>query len=360
MKEKTIVKYVEPLLHIFPLVFGLAVGISNITQQGGYVATEVDAWCSLPPGNPLRRRRALLLSAVFLAPILICIVLIVWRVVKTEKQLNNSKLKRRSSLATMEKATRSLQNTKVVLIQTSAYLISYLLSTAFLLYAGVIEDDPEWLIYTSMAMVPSQGFFNALIFFSHKVYNYRRVYSDVSRCDVIKLLFLGGSQEPILFTRISLIQCHENRRIMDIEFADEGGNELLRIEEEDIISASRSGGDVLIGDGSQRDDDLSGFQFSEVSKSNDSENLYDGNKLMSLHDTCTKGLSGSSSTFTPTQNIISSGDSQSLFRGQVDDSLNLITEDRNSIDDDNIDSQSRVSQLMSMSQENTASSSYNV
>ncbi len=48
-------------------------------------------------------------------------------------------------------------------------------------------------------LATSQGIFNALIFVSHKVYNYRRVHQDTSIRKVLALLFLGSGADDDLF-----------------------------------------------------------------------------------------------------------------------------------------------------------------
>ena len=121
-------------------------------------------------------------------------------------------------------------------------------------------DEPQWVIYLSFVLIPLQGFFNAMIFISHKVYNYRRVHKDVSRCGVIKLLFQGNTQEFFLFSRISLVRMNDNKRIVYINLSNENGSKVLHINKDDIVSASQSGGDIWIYEESKRDlDGLSGF-----------------------------------------------------------------------------------------------------
>jgi len=71
-----------------------------------------------------------------------------------------------------------------------------------------------------------QGFFNLLIFVSHKIYNYRRVHQDVSRCEVLWLLFRGSPTEPVILSRISIVQWHKREEVeyVDIEVDDDEHN----------------------------------------------------------------------------------------------------------------------------------------
>merc|ERR1712113_772204 len=123
-------------------------------------------------------------------------------------------------------------------------------------------------------MVPLQGFFNFLIFVSHKIYNYRRVHGDVTRCSVMKLLFQGDAEEPILFSNMSIVEYNQDNVVMNIVPGDEDGSGLIRVENQFIIPGSQSGGDVLYDGESQRDDDLSGFHSLVVSKANDEKSLH--------------------------------------------------------------------------------------
>lgn len=171
-----------------------------------------------------------------------------------ERELIGPNIKRKSPSANMKKASRSLQNSKVVAKQALAYLLSFI-STAGIIFVRGLIDEPLWIIYLTFALTPLQGFFNLLIFISHKLYNYRRVYSDVSRCEVIKILFgREAHDEPVLFSRISLVRYFDdNKEEMSVEICDEKGSVLLHIHKnQEIISASESGGEAHFDDESKR------------------------------------------------------------------------------------------------------------
>ena len=280
LKEKKIVKFVEPILHIAPIAFGLSVAIPPLIHDL-YNPTTWDAWCTIAATGrgketlnedwmkmKMSNIDALVtqLCITLIALISVSTALIVWRVMKVERQLQNPRIKRRSA-AQLQEATRSHGNTKVVVKQVLAYLLSFAISLGVLLVRSVIVE-PEWVIYLSFALMPLQGFFNALIFISHKVYNYRRVYGGVSRCDVIKLLFRGNADEPLLFSRIAMVRMNDDGSIIDIEVSNENGNEVLHINNDDIVSASEFGIDVFIDEESKRDMDGLSAGFSSAGEAN--------------------------------------------------------------------------------------------
>ena len=267
MREQHIVKFVEPFLHLIPLGMGLGIAIPPLVNEL-YNPTTWDAWCSISAGTAevyteqvLRLRNlknmdsmVIILVVTFFSIILICSILILWRVIRVERELLGPKIKRRGELLmsnNQEKANKSLQNSKVIAKQALAYLLSFMITAGVLFIRGLI-DEPNWMIFLSFALMPLQGFFNALIFISHKVYNYRRVYSDVSRWETLKILFKKDTQdEPVLFSRISLVRGFANNdREMDVEVSDEKGNrEILHILKSiDNVPPSHSGGEAFVDD----------------------------------------------------------------------------------------------------------------
>jgi hypothetical protein len=84
------------------------------------------------------------------------------------------------------------------------------------------ESDKDWGKIVAMdkcilVLLPVQGFFNLVIFISHKIYNYRRASnSSISTCRILRLLFLqAGTHEPVYISQISIVKK---------EFGDDDGN----------------------------------------------------------------------------------------------------------------------------------------
>jgi hypothetical protein len=72
----------------------------------------------------------------------------------------------------------------------------------------------------TLVFLPLQGFFNFIIFVSHKVYNFRRVRRDVSICQVISILFCTSAHDPCFISRISIVKQHEEEENECDEFVE--------------------------------------------------------------------------------------------------------------------------------------------
>jgi hypothetical protein len=131
-----------------------------------------------------------------------------------------------------QNAIRSMQNTRVVVIQAAAYFLSFLITLSMPILrnfpiANFKTNDNEILILRlQIVLMPLQGLFNALIFISHKIYNYRRIHPDVSRCHVLMLVFFGKADDEVLFSRISMISVNDDNSI-DINIENERNEAIL-------------------------------------------------------------------------------------------------------------------------------------
>ena len=251
IEDKKIAKYVEPILHIISVASGLTSSILPLIH-GLYNPTLWDAWCSIAASEGVggdaeefyvkTKNINVITTAIIMtlvASIISSIILIMWKVIQEERKMNQTKLKRYS--ARLAQATKSRQNNiKVVFIQAMTYLLAFMITLGIILVRSVIVE-PQWMIYLSFYLVPLQGFFNALIFIAHKVHNYRRLHSDISRCNVIKLLFKGKAQDPFLFS-ISLVRMCDNERDEDNMMcsSNEDDSKDLRIGNNENISAFES------------------------------------------------------------------------------------------------------------------------
>ena len=262
LKEERIVKYWEPFLHGVPLLLGLANAIWPLVS-GNIHHTGWEAWCTLDfkdegniKGKGATIVRWLLIGGLIFLLILILInfAFIIWRVAMTERALkraiqlrDNNNLRsnddpRRRQLQRVgelrsnqaqQNAIRSMQNTRVVVIQAAAYFLSFLITLSMPILrnfpiANFKTNDNEILILRlQIVLMPLQGLFNAFIFIYHKIYNYRRIHPDVSRCHVLKLVFSGKADDEVLFSRISMISENGDDSI-DINIHNER-NEDMRI-----------------------------------------------------------------------------------------------------------------------------------
>ena len=313
MKEEQIVKFAEPLFHLVPVVLGLSVAILPLFLEI-YNVSEHDAWCTIATNN--KHSTVIALNLVLFIGVIIAIILIMRKVFKLELEIALRRDEHGERNSSLMKAFQSLQNTKVIGKQALAYYISFMVTAGLLLIRALIGNESQAINYLCFILVPLQGFFNLLIFVSHKVYNYRRVYSYISRLGVIKILLRGGAEEPILFSRISLLEGPV------IELSDECKNERLYVEK-------MSGCGVEFDDQSQRDEDgLSGFQMSLVPISNDEHSGHNTDNKSNFSDN-RADLSGFSLVSSPLHSKISAerkinlSDDLPLSHFNSEDGLNI-------------------------------------
>jgi hypothetical protein len=254
MKEKNIKKYVEPILHGLPFVIGLALSAPPLFSGMYNPGISAYAWCGAVPypdectfydvvecirGSAKMKQVLLYLMSVSVisvfAFITVSLVLVVFKVIQTDRViLQISKLYRDRGHPEMETVLKRHRNSKVVIIQAFSYITAFLLGVLppLLLSVGAIDnsgqngqglaDSFEKLF---LMLLPLQGFFNFVIFVSHKVYNYRRVHCDVSICRVLNLLFCSSAHEPFFISRISVVKRDEEETAAAVnaivEFVDE-------------------------------------------------------------------------------------------------------------------------------------------
>ena len=305
MKEKVIKKYVEPIFHIAPILVGLLWSVPHLFSHS-YQPSGWDAWCSVRGKNADLRasiRTTILFTLIVLSTLVLSsFILIIWRVVHTERLLNpliykngrKRKLQRRSNFLNQTKEAH--KNTKVILTQAFAYILVFLITLIAPLLRSLISHEGAWIIHLQIVLMPLQGFFNILIFIYHKVYNYRRIHHDVSICSVLHLLFKGSLEERLFFSRISLLQYDEHMKEVEIEIIDEENVERA-------ILFTGEDGDLSL---SLDDDNKSGMIDPEGrSTENGHENGHANAQPPSI--TSRGGLSGFSSTLLKPMSNTSSG-----------------------------------------------------
>ena len=263
MTEDQIVRYVESVLHLFPLTFSLVIAILSLVNEM-YNVTQWAAWCMISKHDNVI---GVVIASAFLSFVLIGISLIVLKVMKLEKAIlvHTTTDGQNSQSSDSQETSESLQNTKVIGIQAIAYFSSFMMTIGICVILKRLLENPKWLNYVSAVLVPSQGFFNFFIFISQKVYNYRRVHSNFNKCDVIRLLLRGNAEEPILISRISFIQkCYGDESDV-IKISDEYKSEAMNVEKISVCGVEND--DVS----NFRDDKLSEFELSVAPKFIDEE-----------------------------------------------------------------------------------------
>ena len=259
MQEKKIVKYVEPLvLHLLPVATGLWSSIGplvyklyNPNKRNPDCLVALDEQNSNIDAYKMLVASFLISSLKKIAVIVICSILIIRRVFTVEKALTRPRVFAHSPMMTLgwDVINGSLQNTKVVLVNSFAFLLAFLLTFGTTVIRHTLDKESQFLACLSFVLVPSQGFFNFLIFISHKVYSYRRVHRDISWLDVVKKLLKGCGQEPVLFSRISIVRIFDERRGINVEVSDERDNtELFHIGRVENILPPHSSAHLQVDD----------------------------------------------------------------------------------------------------------------
>jgi Predicted membrane protein len=283
MRERKIKKRVEPFLHVFPVATGLSLALAPLPFNLYNPSMTAYAWCGPVPypyecymypeevecirGDSKVMNTAYytmsVFSAVMISLVILLLLFVIKKVIETDRMLRklSDQLQQKNQDVTEIQQVQNFQrNSKAAIVQASAYMLTVLLSNVpvFLLSSGAIAvlgsererkiaDNFEQMV---VLLLPLQGFFNCIIFVSHKVYNYRRVHQNVSICKVLGLLLCTSAHDPTFISRISIVSHNERFgreafqdddvdeeddsseneehnfvRVCDIEISDEGDSQ---------------------------------------------------------------------------------------------------------------------------------------
>jgi len=280
MEERNIRKYIEPVLHLFPLTIGCFMAIPPLVRDL-YNPSIWEPWCSPTPlcdnrpntdsvvapcirGNRTDYQTVDTIMIVALAILFFIIITslasVSLRVIMRSRELQfieslHQKLgaihlsavadlpPRRES--PVERVRKNHENTKIVLWQALIYILVFVLTLIFpaIQTLGLTRQGSSWPQYLELIFMPLQGFFNLVIFLWHKVLNYRRSHPDVSIFTALRLFFTGKAQkEPVLISRISLLEYDENLKMVKIRLCNENEEEYLSYD-----ASTSAGGDNKIG-----------------------------------------------------------------------------------------------------------------
>ena len=101
-------------------------------------------------------------------------------------------------------------NRRVVLRQAIMYICAFLLTWIFTIFTYIWEE--EWIFQIlKCALQPLQGFFNALIFFSHKICNIRRSHRHIPFTEALYIVLTAPSEVPeVLLSRVEMVDSQSN------------------------------------------------------------------------------------------------------------------------------------------------------
>ena len=88
---------------------------------------------------------------------------------------------------------------RAITLQATLYISSFLLGTIWWYFPRNTYGQVLFGFKFGLALVPSTGFFNMLVFISSKVYAYKRAHGDhLSNRDILKILFTSSIEEPVV------------------------------------------------------------------------------------------------------------------------------------------------------------------
>lgn len=289
MSEERIQRRVEPFLHLIPLVLTtLMASMPFFISTGGYVASNERPFCTMHDTSQdiptVDNALPLPMRVLFIGCIMSVFVvaftsfgLIIHKVWWTKRNLRQQSTNNSSPDNEEEKEEKEddenmhatvsevdlRKNVTAVLMQASAYILSYTTSTFLVLLSLGKRNEQSTLIKIAAVLLSAQGFFNCVIFISHKIYTFKQIDRNVRICTILWML-LRGYDEPIIFTRISMVNVGITTTSPSVHYP------ALRLPDRFVNSAE--GGT----------DNESGLQMHNGSKNDISENL-SGFDLASIH-----------------------------------------------------------------------------
>lgn len=209
--ERKFEKRIEPFLLLSPVVIALTLSISLLVRNG-YGISEYRVCCTVVNAGDLNNTsthvngemtRSIFvgfLSSVF-ALSLICFLLIIYKIYRVEKELatKSRPILRQSQGLQIPRAIESYHNSKVIAVQATMYMLTIAFSFSTGLSITIFHGAQ--FVRIAYSLFPLQGFFNLLIFISHKIHNYRRANPSTSRFRTLLLIFNGQYQEPVFLSR---------------------------------------------------------------------------------------------------------------------------------------------------------------
>ena len=271
INERKMKKVVEPFLHLIPIVGGLINATIPLLKKNGYGASNERPFCGIQVAimHKYIRVAFLLVAGYMFTAVLASLVIILLRIRRVRRELlHGITPPRHSSYLELRK------NVRVVLIQASAYLLTYLISNvvAILILSTGVRN--EVLVKIQLTVFPLQGLFNCIVFISHKVHSYKRLNDHYSTCEVIGMLVRGEYEEPFIMTNLALIREDRELERMNLENAL---NQEERAESRNLSTRygppdTESGMHVRLGSvNEERDESFGGFDIPSITSTKDDE-----------------------------------------------------------------------------------------
>jgi hypothetical protein len=257
MSDATFSKYIEPVMHVFAVVFSLVVSILSWNFDLMHpsplypfcVTSAYPYWCKTEDdclnGELSEGRVAILYSvstltiAIMSVNSLIALVIIVCSIYSREQkfktwiQTNHNK-KDKKQTAVIETAQNNFVQTKNVIRQSfyyiSAFMAIYIFPIINLFSDASAEKLPKMLdskVYQMAYVIirPSQGTLYLLIFLYHKIWKLQETYPSLSLLEGFKeVVFRMGEAQERIVSRIDIVMrdnAKDNLRLADDQEQEE-------------------------------------------------------------------------------------------------------------------------------------------
>jgi hypothetical protein len=248
MQERRIRRFVEPILHLLPISLGLIFSIKPLIDKN-YNPSGLKSWCLPTPlgcntetGICVRGTYKFYqeIDTVMFAAIGILFFIIIvsltmvslWvfrasRNFKTLVKVQSTGADCRSGLPqkepiSIERIKKNHESTKAVLRQAVVYVLAFVITLTSPIMQFIFPNESHLPNYLEPFFMPLQGFFNFGIFLYYMVDNFRRSNPEVSTSEIVRLLIKGKVVEPVLISRISLLQFdEENKRVLQVGIIDD-------------------------------------------------------------------------------------------------------------------------------------------
>ena len=109
----------------------------------------------------------------------------------------------------------------VITLQAISYIASFFLGIIWWYFPHDTHGQRLFSFKVGLALVPSTGCFNMIVFISSKVYAYNRAHDDhLSNRDVLKKLFTSSTEDPFVIRGISMVDGYYIDRKVDRRLAE--------------------------------------------------------------------------------------------------------------------------------------------
>ncbi len=187
---------IEKWFHLIPLMYGISTAVVAFCLRVYNFATW-DCWIAPPYGEV--EGSAVVLPRIlqwcfFFGPLWIAITFSTINMIRIYAKVKQVELECANSNISRERQRLNVQNTKSVATQGRLYVAAFIVTWIFPTISRVIQlcggTVPLWLVVCSGTFIPSQGIFNALVYFRLRFKRCSEQYNTRSKLWVVRRIIL--------------------------------------------------------------------------------------------------------------------------------------------------------------------------